>query len=171
MPGSLLRPRVVRGVGIQGRTTVVDRVGAKFVVPRLVAVDLAQPVLGAMFREPCRRVGIPDVDRVPGNVSGGIGGGDPSCSFRFRPVLGDRLAKKLILVLGGAPATVDGELETVVRGIRRRFAQSVEQIRVEVGDAGKLVIERGHAVGEGAVSLGHDATVVAAEDSAERGCR
>ena len=47
---SLLHPRIVAGVGVHGRTTVIDGFGTQFVVPGLVAVDLAQPVLGAMLR-------------------------------------------------------------------------------------------------------------------------
>jgi hypothetical protein len=54
---------------------------------------------------------------------------------------------------------------------RRRFAQGLEQIGVEVGHAGILVIKHGHAVRHGAVSLGSRTTVVAAKDSAERGRR
>ena len=175
---SLLHPRIVRGVGIHGRATTIDRLGAQFVVPGLVAVDLAQPVLGAVLRQPRRGIEGPDVDRVPGHVSGRVRGGDPSGSFLFRAVLGDRLAKKLILVLRGAPSAVDVELDAVVSGIRRRFAQGLEQIGVEVGYAGILVIKHRHAVGEGTVilgdgtvSLGSRTTVVAAKDFAERGRR
>ena len=111
-----------------------------------------------MLGQPRRGIEGPDVDRVPGHVSGRVRGGDPSGSFLFRPVLGDRLAKELILVLRGAPSAVDVELDAVVSGIRRRFAQGLEQVGVEVGDAGILVIEHRHAVGEGTVSLG-DGTV------------
>ena len=38
---SLLRPWVVRRVGVHGRAAVIDGFGAKFVVPGFVAVDLA----------------------------------------------------------------------------------------------------------------------------------
>jgi hypothetical protein len=51
----------------------------------------------------------------------------------FGAVLGDRLTKKLILVLRGAPSAVDLEPDALVSGIRRRFAQRPEQIGVEVG--------------------------------------
>jgi len=68
-------------------------------VPGLVAVDLAEPVLGAVLRQPRCGIEEPDVDRVPGYVSGRIHRGDPSGSFLFRPIHGDRLAKELILVL------------------------------------------------------------------------
>jgi hypothetical protein len=119
---------------------VIDGFGAQFVVPGLVAVDLAQPVLGAVFGQPRRGIGVPDVDRVSGHVRRRVRSGDPSGSFLFRAVLGDRLAKKLILVLGGAPSAVDVEVDAVVSGICRRFAQGPEQIGVEVGYAGILVI-------------------------------
>ena len=94
------------------------------------------------------------------------------------PYFGDRLTKQLILVLRGAPAAADVELDAVVSGIRRRFAQGLEQIGVEVGYAGILVIKHGHAVGEetillgnGTVSLGSRATVVAAKGFGECGRR
>ena len=78
------------------------------------------------------------------------------------PVLGDRLAKQLILVLRGAPSAVDVELDAVVGGIRRRFAQGLEQIGVEIGHAGILVIKHRHAVGEDTVLLGQHVKVVSA---------
>jgi hypothetical protein len=114
---------------------------------------------------------VPDVDRVSGHVRRRVRSGDPSSSFLFRAVLGDRLAKKLILIPGGAPSAVDGEVDAVVSGICRRFAQGPEQIGVEVGYAGILVIKHGHAVGEGTVSLASRTAVVAARDVAERGRR
>ena len=40
-----LHPRIVRRVGVHARATMIDGFGAQFVVPGLVAVDLAQPVL------------------------------------------------------------------------------------------------------------------------------
>lgn len=126
------------GVGIHARATVIEGFRAQFVVLGLVAVDLAQPVLGAVLGQPRRGTGVPDVGRVAGRVSGRVRGGDPSGSFLFRPVLGGRLAKKLILILPGAPSAVDVELDAVVVGIRR-FAQGLEQVGVEVGYSGILV--------------------------------
>jgi hypothetical protein len=65
-----------------------------------------------------------------------------------------------------------------VRGIRRSFAQGLEQIGVEVGYARIPVIKHCHAVGEntvslgnGTVDLGRGTTVVGARDFAERGRR
>jgi hypothetical protein len=46
---SLLHPWIVRGVGIHRRTATAGGFGAQFVVPGFVAVDLAQPVLGAVL--------------------------------------------------------------------------------------------------------------------------
>ena len=66
---SLLHPWIVRRVGVHGRATVIDGFGAQFVVPGFVAVDLAQPVLGAVLGQPRRGIGVPDVDRVPRHVS------------------------------------------------------------------------------------------------------
>jgi hypothetical protein len=58
------------------------------------------------------------------------------------------------------------------------LAQGLEQIAVQVGDAGMLVMKHCHPVGQGtvsggdgAVSLGSRTTVVTAEDFAERGRR
>ena len=90
---SLLHPGIVRRVGVHGRATVIDGVGAQFVVPGFVAVDLAQPVLGAVLGQPRRGIGAPDVDRVPRHVRGRGGGGHPSGSFLFRAVLRDRLRR------------------------------------------------------------------------------
>ena len=78
---SPLHPRIVRGVGVHGRATVIAGFGAQFVVPGFVAVDLAQPVLGAVFGQPRRGIDGPDVDRVPRHVSRRVGGGHPSGSF------------------------------------------------------------------------------------------
>jgi hypothetical protein len=63
--------------------------------------------------------------------------------------------EELILVLRGTPAAVDVELDAAVSGIRRCFAQGLEQIGVEVSDAGILAIEHCHAVGDDTVSLGN----------------
>ena len=46
--GSLLHSRVVRGIGVHGRATLLDRLGAQLEVPGLVTVDLAQPIIGAI---------------------------------------------------------------------------------------------------------------------------
>jgi hypothetical protein len=90
-----------------------------------------------------------------------VGCGDPSGSIFLRAVLGDRLTKKLILVLRGTPAAGDVERDPVVSGIRRRVAQGLEQIGGEVSYAGILVIKDGHAIGHGAVSLARRTRVVA----------
>jgi hypothetical protein len=173
--GMTAHPWIVRRVGVHGRATAIDGLGAQFVMPRFVAVDLAQPVLGAVLGQPRSGIGVPDVDRVPRHVRRRVRCGHPSGSFLFRAVLRDRLTKKLILVLRGTPATADVELDAVVSGIRRRFAQGLEQIRVELGYTGILVIKHGHAFGEGTVilgngtvSLGGGTTVVAAKALGER---
>ena len=80
---SLLHPRIVGRVGIRGRATVIGGFAAQFVVPRLVGVDPAQRVRGAMLRQPRRGTGGPDVDRVPRHVSRRAGGGHPSAGFLF----------------------------------------------------------------------------------------
>ena len=46
-------------LGVHGRATVIDGFGSQFVVPGLVAVDLAQPVLGAVLGQPRRGIKAP----------------------------------------------------------------------------------------------------------------
>ena len=61
---------------------------------------------------------------------------------------------KLILVLRGTPATIDEELDPVVRGISCSSAQGTEQIGLEVGYTRNLVIIKDRrALGDGTVSL------------------
>jgi hypothetical protein len=133
-------------------------------VPGLVAVDLAQPVLGAVFGQPRRGIEGPDVDSVPGHVRRRVRGGDPSGGFLFRAVLRDRLTKKLILVLRGAPSAVDVELDAVVRGISCSMAQGTEESWIKVGYSRNLVIKDRRAVGDGTVSLAKRTTVLTAKD-------
>ena len=61
------------GSAYMGGQPLVDGFGAQLVVPGLVAVDLAQPVLGAVLGQPRRGPGGPDVDRVPRHVRGRVG--------------------------------------------------------------------------------------------------
>jgi hypothetical protein len=143
---SLLHPRILGGVGILGRAAVLDGFGAQFVVPRFVAVDLAQSVLGTMFGQPRCGIVEPDVDGVSRHVRRCRRGGDPSGSFVERAVFGDGLAKELILVFGGTPAAIDEELDSVGRGIRCSLTEGLEQFWLEVGDSRNLVIENRDAV-------------------------
>jgi hypothetical protein len=142
---------------------VIDGIGAQFVVPGFVAVDLAQPVLGAVLGQPRPGIEVPDVDRVPRHVSRRLRGGYPPGGFLFGSVLGNRLTKQLILVLRGTPATFDVELDPVVRGISCSLAQGTEQIGVEVGYTRNLVIKDRRAVGDGTVSLAKRTTVLTAK--------
>ena len=143
---------------------MIDRFGAQFVVPGFVAVDLAQPVLGAVLGQPRRGIEGPDVDRVPRHVRRRVRGGDPSGSFLFRAVLGDRLTKKLILVFWGTPATRDVELDPVVRGISCSLAQGTEESWIKVGYTRNFVIKDRRAVRDGTVSLAKRTTVLTARD-------
>jgi len=68
--------------------------------------------------------------------------------------------EELFLVLRGTPATIDEELDPVVRGISCSLAQGTEQIRVEVGYTRNLVIKDRRAVGDGTVSLAKRTTVL-----------
>ena len=144
---------------------MIDGFGAQFVVPGFVAVDLAQPVLGAVLGQPRRGIGGPDVDRVPRHVRRRLRGGHPPGGFLFGSVLGNRLTKKLVLVLRGTPAAIDDELHPVVRGISCSLAQGTEQTGVEVGYTRNLVIEDRRAVGDGTVSLAKRTTVLTGKDA------
>jgi hypothetical protein len=143
---------------------VIDRVGAQFVVPGFVAVDPAQPILGAVLGQPRRGTRGPNVDRVPRHVSRRLRGGHPPGGFLFGSVLGNRLTKKLVLVLRGTPAAIDEELDAVVRGIRCSLAQGTEESWIKVGYTRNLVIKDRRAVGDGTVSLARRTTVLAAEE-------
>src|SRR3954454_15135113 len=90
---SPLHPWILRGVGVHGRATAIDGFGAQLVVPGFVAVDLAQPVLGAVLGQPRRGIGGPNVDRVPRHMSRRVGGGHPSGGFLSRAVPRDRLTE------------------------------------------------------------------------------
>ena len=78
---------------------MIDGFGAQFVVPGLVAVDLAQPVPRTVPGQPRRGIDVPDVDRVPRHVSRRVGGGHPSGSLLFS----SRTSRPLRRV--GAPGT------------------------------------------------------------------
>ena len=161
---SVLHPRIVRRVGVHGRATVIDGVGAQFVMPGFVAGDLAQPVLGAVPGQPRGGIGVLNVDGVPRHVSRRLRGGHPAAGFLFGSVLGNRLTKKLILVLRGTPATIDEELDPVVRGISCSLAQGTEQIGGEVGYTRNLLVKDRRAVGDGTVSLAKRTTMLATKD-------
>ena len=132
---------------------MIDGFGAQFVVPGFVAVDLAQPVLGAVFGQPRRSVDGTNVDRVSRDVGRRLRGCHPPGGFLFGSVLGNRLTKKLVLVLRGTPATIDEDLDPVVRGIGSSLAQGTEESWVEVGYTRNLVSKDRRAVGNGTVSL------------------
>ena len=142
---------------------MIDGFGAKFVVPGFVAVDLAQPVFGAVAGQPRGGIGGPDVDRVPRHVRRGLRGGHPTGGFLCGSVLGNRLTKKLILVLRGTPATIDEELDPVDRGISCSLAQGTEESWIKLGYARNLVIKDRRAVGNGTVSLAKRTTVLTAK--------
>ncbi len=144
---------------------MIDGFGAQFVVPGFVAVDLAEPVLGAVLGQPRRCIERPNVDRVPRHVSGRLRGGHPPGGFLFGSVLGNRLTKKLILVLRRTPATIDEELDPVVRGVSCSLAHGTEQIEVEVGYTRNLVSKNGRPVGDGTVSLAKHTTVLTARST------
>ena len=69
----------------------------------------------------------------------------------------------MFLVLRGTPATIDEELDPVVRGISCSLAQGTEESWIEVGYTRNLVIEDRRAVGDGTVSLAKRTTVLTAK--------
>jgi hypothetical protein len=104
-----------------------------------------------------------DVDRVPRYVGRRLRGGNPPGGFLFGSVLGNRLMKKLILVLRGTPATIDEGLDPLVRGIGCSLAQGTDQIGLEVGYTRDLVVKDRRALGHGAVSLAKRTTGLTAK--------
>src|SRR5829696_2633245 len=66
----------------------------------------------------------------------------------------------MFLVLRGAPAAVDVELDAVSRGFGCRPAQCTEQVGVEPGDTGNLVVEDRGAIGYDAVSRAERTTAL-----------
>ena len=149
---SLLHPWIVPGVGIHGRATAIDGFGAQFVVPGFVPVDPAEPVPGAVSGQPRRGAGGPDVDRVSRHMRRRVRSGHPSGSVLFRAVLRDRVTKQLFLILRGAPATVDDDLDPVPCGVRCRVAEGTEQTWIEVGHGRTVVVEDRHAARDGAIA-------------------
>ena len=117
-------------------------------------------VLGAVLGQPRRGIDVPNVDRVPRHVRRRVRGGDPSGGFLFRAVLGDRLAKQLILVFWGTPATIDVELDPVVRCICCSLAQGTEESWIKVGYTWIFVIKDRRAVRDDTVSLAKRTTVL-----------
>jgi hypothetical protein len=147
---------------------VIDGLRAQFVMPGLVAVDLAQPVRGAVLGQPRRGTGGPDVDRVPRYVRRRLGGGHPSGGCLFRAVFRYCLLKEVFLVLRGTPAAIDVELDSVVRGISCSLAQGTEDSWIEVGYTRNLVIEDRRAVGDSTVSFAKRTTLAERTRRAKR---
>ena len=102
--------------------------------------------------------------RLSGHVSSRVRCGHPSGSFLFRAILGDGLAKQLILVFWGTPATRDEELDPVVRSISCRLAQATEESWIKVGHTRNFVIKDCRAVRDDTVSLAKRTTVLTARD-------
>jgi len=72
--------------------------------------------------------------------------------------------EKLCLVLRGTPATIDEELDPIVRGISCSLPQGTEQIEVEVAYTRNLVIKGRRALGDGTASLAKRTTVLPTKD-------
>jgi hypothetical protein len=68
----------------------------------------------------------------------------------------------LVLVRGGAPATVDNELDAVGCGIACGPAQGAKEGWIEVGDTRNVVVEDRRAVGNGTSGPAERTTVVTA---------
>jgi hypothetical protein len=74
----------------------------------------------------------------------------------------------LFLVLRGTPATIDEELDPVVRGISCSLAQGTEESWIEVCYTRNLVIEDRRAVGNGTVSFAKRTTLAERTRRAKR---
>ena len=72
--------------------------------------------------------------------------------------------EELFLVLRGTPATIDDELDAVVRCIRCSLAQGTEESWIKVGYTRDRVIKDRRAVGDGTVSLAKRTTALTAGD-------
>lgn len=168
---SLLHPRITRRVGVHRRATMINSRRTQFIVPRFIAVDLAQPVRGAVFGQPHSCSGGADVDGVSGHVSRRLGRCDPSLGRSFRAVLLDRLLQQLVLIFGGTPAAVDQDLDAVVRRIGCGPAKRGEELRVEVGHGRIIGVEDSHAIRDNAVRLAGCALVVRAVMTVRAGIR
>jgi hypothetical protein len=73
--------------------------------------------------------------------------------------------EELLLVRRRTPATVDDELDPVVRGISRSSAQGTEESWIKLGYTRNLVIEDRRAVGDGTASLAKRITVLTAKST------
>ena len=69
----------------------------------------------------------------------------------------------MFLVLRGTPATIDDELDPVVRGISCSLAQGTEESWIKLGYTRNLVIKDRRAVGDGTVSLAKRTRVLTAK--------
>ncbi len=117
-----------------------------------------------MFGQPRRRIGRPNVDRVPRYVSRRFRRRDPPGSFLFGAVLQDRLAEEVFLVLRGTPAAVDVEGDPIARGIGRSVAHGAEERWIKLGDTRNLVIEDRRAARDGTLGLANRIPVLVAVD-------
>ena len=72
------------------------------------------------------------------------------------------------MVLRGTPATIDEELDPVVRGIGCSLAQGTEESWIEVGYTRNLVIEDRRADGDGTVSFAKRTTLAERSRRAKR---
>jgi len=82
-------PRVLSRIRVHRRATVFDSIGTQFVMPRLIAVDLTQPVRGTVLRQPCGGIVRADVDRLTRHMSRGLRVGHPSRGLFLRAILDD----------------------------------------------------------------------------------
>jgi hypothetical protein len=119
-PDSRLHPRVLSRIRIHRRATVVDSSGTQFVMPKLTAVDLTQPVCGTVLRQPSRGIERADVDRPTQHMSRRLRIGHPPRGLFLRAVLDDSVLSQLLLILGRPPTTVDPKHDAVGFCVRRR---------------------------------------------------
>ena len=71
--------------------------------------------------------------------------------------------EQLLLILRGAPATIDKNLDPIPGGIRCSLAQGTEESWIKVGYTRNLVIKDCRAVRDGTVSLAKRTTVLTAK--------
>ena len=163
---SLLHPGIVRRVGVHGRAAVIERRrgAARSARVRCGRSGTARTRRRAWTATPrhrrarCR-------PRPPTRERTCAGVATHRAASSSEPYFDDGFTEELFLVRRGAPATVDEELDPVVRGIRCSAAQGTKQISVEVGDPRDLAVKDRRAVGNGTVSLAERTTARCAIDT------
>jgi len=110
-------------------------------VPGLVAIDLAQAVMGTVLGEPRPSTSGTDVDGIAGHVRGPVRSGHPPGRNLARTMSRDRLIEEAGLVLPRSPPTGDEELDPTVTCSIGGVPQRAEKRWIEIGDGWIGIVE------------------------------